>query len=407
MKISKIISLSFIAISAACCTPKEEGRISEAEAAAIADSYDYIISTQTFNARYGFTGKSRLIETAEIIKGLGCNSIKFSLNPLAADEELNSMINWMPLKLATECTTLKTVLDMDFKHTLIWVTTPGVEWADGMSEEEKTKEYNSMKELTEHLLTTYKGTGRYFYIGHWEGDWLLLGNYDNTTQTIDPVRIQGMTDWYNTRQKAVEDARKAVNSDVKVYNYAEVNRVTPALYKNYDRMVNKVLPDIDVDYISYSSYESIVEEVSGEDYAKLKDYLFKSLDYIEEQLKPRSDIKGKRVFIGEFGYPLTVVNNSSVNQAKRTANVLRAAIEWGCPFALYWEMYDNEGDKLGYWMINSKNVKQPVYYMYEDFCNDMHDFVKEYALANGQAPGDKEFRTYASDWFSTYYPRTK
>jgi hypothetical protein len=42
-----------------------------------------------------------------------------------------------------------------------------------------------------------------------------------------------------------------------------------------------------------------------------------------------------------------------------------AAIEWGCPFVLYWELYDNEGttDKPGgFWLINEKNEKQPLWH---------------------------------------------
>jgi len=383
-----------------CNNSSEKKGCDEATAKKIADNYDYVIGTQTMAARYHFTDKSALVETAEGIMEMGSNVIKFSINPLAADPELQEYKYWTPLKLATDCPTIKTVLDMPFKYTILWATSPGVNWYDGMAENEKVTEYYTMLDFAKYLLKQYKGTGRVFYLGHWEGDWLLLGHTDNTQEKIDPVRINGMIDWYKIRQKAIDDARAAVQSDVKVYNYAEVNRVTPALYKGYDRMVNKVLPNINVDYVSYSSYESIVEEVSGANYSELKDYLFKSLDYIEKNMKPKASITGKRVFIGEFGYPLRVVRTPT-EQLKRTLNTLRASIEWGCPFALYWEFYDNEGDTEGYWMINSKNEKQPVYNKYAAYYKEMHEYVYQYALENGSAPSDEDFREKACSLLSS------
>ena len=44
--------------------------------------------------------------------------------------------------------------------------------------------------------------------------------------------------------------------------------------------------------------------------------------------------------------------------------VMRAGLEWGCPFVLYWEMYNNEvrdGRQRGFWLIDNEGRKQPVY----------------------------------------------
>jgi len=372
----------------------------EQEAGRIADEYNYIIGTQTIGAKYKFTEKPVLVETSDRIREMGSNILKISLNPKEADMELDGRNSLTPLQMITESEVLKEVIGKDFSYIFMWVTTPGVSWADGMLEDEKHLEYRSMYEFTRHLLETYDGTRKNFYIGHWEGDWLLLGNYSRTQEKIDSVRIQGMIDWYNVRQKAVEDARRDSRSDVSVYHYAELNRVNPALYYGSDRLVNRVLPYIDVDYVSYSSYESTSEEVSGADYAELKEYLFKSLDYIEANLKPRDDIKGKRVFIGEFGFDLPLVGGSPHEQSRRAFNVIRAAIEWGCPFCLYWEMYDNEGVDKGFWMIDNNNVKQPVYYGYDMFYTNMYDYVYKYTLEHGTAPTIEEYSAFALDYLN-------
>ncbi len=358
--------------------------------------YNFVIGTQTIAGRYRFTDDPVLVETAKRIREMGSNTIKIMLGATDNEPDLDSWRESMPCALASGNPIFKQVLDMDFTYYLMWVTVPGVNWTDGMSAEEKETEYKEINKLAEYLLTEYKGTGKKFYIGHWEGDWLLLGDYDNTREHIDDVRIKGMTDWYNTRQKAVEDARKKVQSGASVYQYLEVNRVRPAMDKGYDRIINRVLPNVDVDYVSYSAWESTAEgTTNGSNYQTLKKELTASLNDIESKMKPKPSIPGRRVFIGEYGYPLPLVNSSPKDQARRALNTIRVGMEWGCPFILYWEFYDNEGDDKGYWMINSHNEKQPVYHVHEQFYTEMKAFIGKFAGKNGRTPTDEEYRTEA------------
>jgi hypothetical protein len=364
----------------------------------IVREYNYIAGTQTIGAKYKFTEKPVLVESAERIEAMGSNILKIALyhhNPIDGGETevSESFKGASPLKLVSEEPIIKAVLDMNFTYNLIWTSTPQVDWTDGMSNEESDREYQSIKELAEYFLTNYKGSGKKFFIGHWEGDWLLLGNYSRDQEKNDPVRIQGMIDWYHIRQKAIDDARNNISSDVEVFHYLELNRVNVAMRNNFDRIVNRVLPYVDVDYVSYSSYESTSEEVSGYDYKELKDYLFTSLDYIEKQMKPKESIKGKRVFLGEYGYNLPIVKDSPVDQAYCTLNTIQAGIEWGCPFILYWEMYDNEGS--GFWMVDKNNVEQPVYKVHEAYYSAMKDFVRTFTIANKRAPNTDEFKEKA------------
>lgn len=368
----------------------------------LVDRYNYVLGTQTIGAKYKFTDAPVLIETASRIRDMGSNIIKIALNPTENDPDMSAWKEASPKILASECPILKSVLDMDFTYIFMWVTTPGVNWVDGMSAEESDREYTAIRELAEYLLTTYKGTHKQFYIGHWEGDWLLLGNYSRTQEKIDNARIDGMTNWYNIRQRAITDARNNINSDVKVYHYLELNRVTPAMLYGYDRIVNRVLPRVNVDYVSYSSYESTSEEVSGADYTELQSYLHRTLNYIDSLLKPNSSIIGRRVFIGEYGYSLPLVANSPEEQARRSVHTIRAALEWGCPFILYWEMYDNEGIDKGFWMINHRNEEQPIYDVHKLFYQHMKEFVRKQILEKGQEPSRDEFQTEALNWLSEY-----
>ena len=106
----------------------------------------------------------------------------------------------------------------------------------------------------------------------------------------------------------------------------------------------------------------------------------KALDYIESKLLPKPAIKGKRVWIGEYGYP--ACRYSPQDQADRSRRLMKTALQWGCPFVLYWEMYNNEvdedGKQRGFWLIDDKGVKQPVYYMHQRLLQWARGYVAEH-----------------------------
>ena len=116
------------------------------------DQFNYSIGTQTIGARYRFTDEPVLIETAKRIREMGSNIIKIALTPTDDDRDNALWKNSLPLKLASENSTLKSVLDMDFTFYFMWVTVPGVDWTDGMSDDEKILEYKALKDLAEYLL---------------------------------------------------------------------------------------------------------------------------------------------------------------------------------------------------------------------------------------------------------------
>jgi hypothetical protein len=369
--------------------------------------YNFVVGTQTISAgsQYKFTEKPVLIETAERIMAMGSNILKIHLNE-ADTETPEEFKQASPLTLASQERSIKAVLEMDFTYNLLWVYTPGVNWADGMSDEELDMEYQSVRELAEYFRNHFKGTGKKFYIGHWEGDWYLVDNYSLTQERVAPDRIQGMIDWYNIRQKAVDDAVNAVVSDAEVFQYLELNRVLPAMKNGADRIVNKVLPYADVDYVSYSSWESTIEELSekGYDYRELKSVLFNVLDHIEKNMKAKERVKGKRVFIGEYGFPRSE-GYFADKQAYCALNVMKAGMEWGCPFVLYWEIYDNEG--RGYWMIDKNNVEQPVYKAYQAFYEEMKEYVRTHIESEGHVPATEEFREQAVRVLSAQQEKVK
>jgi hypothetical protein len=165
-------------------------------------------------------------------------------------------------------------------------------------------------------------------------------------------------------------------------------------------IVNQVLPHIKTDFVSYSSYD-VTKSAMREGGEAGRKQFFEALDYIEKNLPP-SDIKGKRVMIGEYGVTLESVRDPQV-QAKQIAELMKWSLEWGCPFVLYWQLYCNEINERtqkhrGYWLIDDKGVKQPVWDLHQTFLKKANAWVSDYTKQHGHPPGQAEYQAAALQW---------
>ncbi len=131
-----------------------------------------------------------------------------------------------------------------------------------------------------------------------------------------------------------------------------------------------------------------------------------ALDFIESKLHPKPEIGGKRVFIGEYGFPVNRPGKprSPGEQDAMSRTIMCAALEWGCPFVLYWELYNNEvssdGTQVGFWMINDRGEKQPVFLTHQSFFRWSRAFVSDYRDKHGAHPQDGVFRDAAVDFLN-------
>jgi len=364
---------------------------------------NYILGTQTFGVKYQFTNQTRLVETAQAIIDMGSNVLKCYLGPKAYDQYKISITKYKTLKeLAAEEPSYQKILDMPFDYYLFWVygfAEPNNVLRKGWNEHQKKATYKEIYDLACFLLAKYNNSGKTFYIGQWEGDWAMADpplRYENEPADL---AIAATLDWLNTRQSAIDAAKKATpHKNVTIYHYLEVNIVIEAM-KGHRTIVNSVLPETNIDYVSYSAYDAIypydpnlnfsqrIEAVSAK--------LLAALDYIEARI-PQKDIPGKRVFIGEYGFPISAVGTARA-QKQASLAVAIAALQWGCPFILYWEMYDNEAEEggtggKGYWMIDNKGVKQPVYEVHYNYYKWAKKFIAD------KKPSDEEFRKAAVEF---------
>ena len=360
-----------------------------------------IVGTQAIGGPYQFTGENYLLEASREIEAMGSNLIKFAINPrtytkrpyfLEEESGIDSMTD-----LLEKHPVYREVMDMDFRFYHMWANPyarPG--WQDGLTESEEEALYDEFYELAAYLLTKYKSSGKIFFLGHWEGDWLLKGKMDPTVDPT-PERIKGFAQYLNVRQRAINDAReKRQGNGVWVYHYAEVNMVYKGIDGSRPTLTNSVLPLVDVDFVSYSSYDVIHRKNMRED-------LFAALDHIESQMKPRPEISGKRVFVGEYAIKALSVKFDAEEHDRRNREVTHAMIEWGCPFVLYWQFFCNEKNDNdvheGFWLVDDKGQRVPLYDTFQNYYAEVKQFVADSIRRRGSAPSQDEIRAFALKHF--------
>lgn len=406
MNITYAIPFVLLSAAASCCWAEQAPPAESLADDPTVDHYNYVLGTQTFGIRYGFTEDDGLVETAEAIHAMGSNILKIGLGHkyhgewygLPKDDRIHTVGDLVRLQPS-----YRKVLDMPFSYYFFWVYCMSTEggWEDGLSSAEAEQEYREVYDLTRHLLKTYTGTGKTFYLGHWEGDWHLHPDYDGSKDPSDTM-IKGMTDWLNVRQRAVDNAKaQTPHHGVQVYHYTEVCLLDKAM-NGGKTLTNDVLPDTNVDYVSWSSYDRLNWGGDGLVLEEISDRIVPALDYLESRLPAKPGIEGKRVMIGEYGFPLRIMKTPEL-QERYSREVARVCLDWGCPFVLYWEMYCNEnkdGEHKGFWLIDDKGVKQPIYDTHRRYYERSREYVRKFTSEHGRNPTAEEFRATAQTFLA-------
>lgn len=126
-------------------------------------------------------------------------------------------------------------------------------WRHGLSPQREEAIQREWSELVVYLLETYAGSGRRFILQNWEGDWSLRGG---VRATVSDRAAHNMVRWISARQAGVERGRALAPAEgVEVWHALEVNRLfDDASGRN---VTNLVLPRVEVDAVSYSTWESL------------------------------------------------------------------------------------------------------------------------------------------------------
>lgn len=334
------------------------------------DGFNYMIGSQGISASYQFTSEDPVVEIGGRLKEMGANAIKF---------------------YATNDTQVDKLLEKhDYRYVFMWYRTDPY-FKDGVySDIEAELDYDAIYNYTKKLLTTYNGTGIEFFLGHWEGDWYFIDNYNTAQTTVSEGVTNGMIEWLNNRQKAVDDAKRDTpHENVYVWNYVEINRPTDAFNAKMDRVVNKVLPYTNVDYVSYSGYDS--QDQSAE-------YIKNIIDYIYDHLPEKDGVIGPRVFVGEFAQPAMNQGFDDQRHAETNLKIFAKYLACDVRFVLYWQTYDNEkmenGQNRGFWLINSDNQETALYKALQSVLAKGRKYVTDYYQKNGKVPSHDAYRSY-------------
>ncbi|GAA4818064.1 hypothetical protein [Litoribaculum gwangyangense] len=374
------------------------GQNSQYDAPFQLENYNFVLGINSFPTKYQFTKDSKLIEQAKQTRALGSNIFKttisektlknYGLKPSDA-YEIMDVIDLIP--------DYDKVFDMDFKYYFFWVhTTTGIKWKKGISKKQEKTLYNEMFDFTSYLLKKHNNSGKTFFIGNWEGDWLLHGE-GGRNKTPSKEDVENMTKWFQIRQRAIADAKaKTKSKNVSLYYYIEVNLAVKGM-EGKTCIAQDILPNVDVDFVSYSSYESSKKK----DYEANRESMTKVLNYIEGQLKPKEGLPFKRrVFIGEYGgHAFEDRPETNLKQFDNAKDIMQISLEEDLPFTLYWQLYNNEytedGKSKNMSLINEKGEKRPMYYLHQNYYKQVNEYLKNYRVEHKEYPGYEDFKKEA------------
>lgn len=297
------------------------------------------------SGNYGFTQNNFLVEGAEKISALGSDSIFIYLTPYFRTEYPDQSANQWPAVDPTNVAGLAqtkpydTVLNLPFST--IVMTVYSFANADGVaglsaSPDRLQAEENEFYQLTKYLYSKFAGSGKTFVLKNWEGDWIGLGQ-GNVTGNISPGMVQDMIAWLSARQRGVTRARNEAGSSsgVRVFNAAEVNRVLDYAQSGMTRVINAVVPKVNADMVTYSSYDSTA---TGNEAATLQSSLKLALKTIEKMAPDPMGLGNRRILISEYG----LFENQLAGTTWRANAILSTASQEGIYGAFLWNVFDNE-----------------------------------------------------------------
>jgi hypothetical protein len=286
------------------------------------------------------------VEGAKTVRQLGSPSIFIYLSPdfraqypdrsdhLWPDQDPTSLV-----KLA-QTAPFQTVLNMPFRTFVI--TAFSFANADQVKQfatnaNAAAAEEQEFHDLTKYLYATFAGSGKTFILKHWEGDWVGLEGFDHSAD-ISPTMISAMTNWLVARQKGVSRARNESGNvkGVAVLNAVEVNRVFDYSQNGLRRVINKVVPFVHADMVTYSSYDS---SLSGTDSTSEARAMNQAIGVINSLAPDPLALGSRRMLISEYGL---FENERPTETIWRTQTILSTAKSAGLLGAFHWQVFDNE-----------------------------------------------------------------
>lgn len=315
---------------------------------------------------YSFSETDYLNEGADVARSMGAKCLKVSLS-LDSDKPSPSLYSFhshwpavTSLEALADTPYYRALFARDFETFILTVFRPGRPagyWRDHFSTEDEQAEEKCFTALARYLLQTYSASRKTFIIQNWEGDWALRGSFDPARKPA-PQATAAMIRWLAARQQGIERARAEFSTaQAKVFHACEVNLVAQAMERGEPSVTADVLPHLTVDLVSYSAWDTKDSPARfGE-----------ALAFIARHKKPTAPFGEHGLYVGEFGLPESEAPPQMV--LERTKQLLEVARKFGCPYAVYWQIYCNEplgrapkvnADFKGFWLVRPDGTRSPV-----------------------------------------------
>ena len=363
---------------------------------------------------YNFTNNDPLTEQSHQIEQLGGTQMKIRLAPgttcsgyrLDCGPNITSLSALAAVPAVAAALALPSIMYVQaWTYSFANPNPLDQDWTSDML----ASEYNETYDLAARLLSVHDGTKKVFMLGNWEGDWMLMGSSGcrtpagkfNMSCDPSPPVIRRMVQWARARQRAIADARSAVQSSASVLFYVELN-LGPEAVAGKPGVTNDVVGAVGPDLVSYSSYSSTNAYKTTDNVTATDEALFAVLDYVESKLPPSppyvASVFGgdvRRVFIGEYGVGPNTLDDATVVQfATRVAS---AALRWRMPFLLYWELYDNDSTAP---IIPRSGAQTALWHWFRSYYAAASAFVAEH----GGSPSAAAFSRWAAGYFAVARP---
>ena len=314
-----------------------------------------MLGVADWGANYG--SQSSLLKGANDSLALGVQNVMVALGPNYGTVDYPGTHFNAPIRnLKDEASNpaFRTVFAMPFQT--IAIDASPITVPDFLNPKDPNGEYKALYaeyyNLISYLMQTYRGTGKTFIVKNWEGDnAFYYANQEASHPSID-TEIQNMRLYLQARHDALVQARKdfASYSGVAVQDAIEINSVNCARNGSTPCMLKDVVPYVESDMISYSSYETINTGVQKGD-------LTGQINRDLSDIRNVPGVNGRPLMIGEFGFGANALAADGAAEATTTA--VSAFLANGVSYAFDWQIKDSGGADTTLGLIDSNGNRTP------------------------------------------------